>query len=317
MTFVSMGELLIDFVAGQSGVTVGDADSFEKKAGGAPANVAVALARLGEESAFLGMVGDDPFGHFLANTLALEGVNVHGLKFTKRARTMLAFVSLAAEGERSFSFYRHPSADMKMRPEDVDFSIIDTAKVFHFGSITLINEPARSATLAAVERARDKGLFISYDPNLRLNLWSRKSAARKGLLRGFEYANLIKISAEEVEFLVGKPDARALWRDQTKAIIVTYGKRGSTVYLKDHELYVDGQSVVAVDTTGAGDAFVAALLQGVYHRLSNPELFTSLTQWGEILHFANTVGAITTTRKGAIASLPTREEAESLAITAG
>lgn len=317
MTIVSMGELLIDFVAVESGVPVGLVNSFVKAAGGAPANVAVAAARLGNQAAFLGMVGDDPFGHFLAETLAIEGVDVRGLKFTKKARTMLAFVSLAAEGERSFSFYRHPSADMKMKPQDVDFAVIDAAKVFHFGSITLINQPARSATLAAADRARERDLLISYDPNLRLNLWSSKSAARKGMLRGFEYAHIVKISDDEVEFLTGGSDPAPLWRDHTKAIVVTHGSRGSTVHLRKHTLTVDGQAVNAVDTTGAGDAFVAGMLHGVLARAANPSLFDELTQWGEILHFANTVGALTTTRRGAIPSLPSRAEVEVLLSSVG
>jgi fructokinase len=134
MDVVSMGELLIDFVALESGVTVGDASGFQKAPGGAPANVAVAIQRLGKQSAFMGQVGNDPFGHFLANVLKADGVNIDGLRFTDAARTMLAFVSLRADGERSFNFYRHPSADMLMTPADVATDVIDAARVFHFGS---------------------------------------------------------------------------------------------------------------------------------------------------------------------------------------
>ncbi|MBC7870176.1 MAG: fructokinase, partial [Chitinophagaceae bacterium] len=170
MTVVSMGELLIDFVALESGVSVGDVSGFQKAPGGAPANVAVAVARLGHDSAFLGQVGDDPFGHFLAEVLEAEGVDVHGLRFSPEARTALAFVSLGANGERSFSFYRNPSADMLYRPEDVALDVLDGAKIFHFGSITLIGEPSRSATLKAAQTARERGLIVSYDPNLRLAL---------------------------------------------------------------------------------------------------------------------------------------------------
>ena len=164
MSVVCFGELLIDFVALESGVTVGEASGFQKAPGGAPANVAVAVSRLGYPSAFLGQVGDDPFGHHLADVLAADDVDVSGLKFSTEARTALAFVSLAAGGERSFSFYRNPSADMLMTPADVDLSVIDRASIFHFGSITLIDEPAKSATLAALQHALDQGLTISYDP---------------------------------------------------------------------------------------------------------------------------------------------------------
>src|SRR5690606_22642334 len=154
MQIAAMGELLIDFVALENGVTVGEASGFQKAAGGAPANVAVAVKRLGMNSAFLGQVGDDAFGHYLADLLKNEGIDVSGLGFSQEARTMLAFVSLAANGERSFMFYRHPSADMLMKPDDVNKSVLDASDLFHFGSITLISSPAKEATLAAADYAK-------------------------------------------------------------------------------------------------------------------------------------------------------------------
>jgi len=314
-----MGELLIDFVAQQSDVSVGEAESFKKAAGGAPANVAVAIARLGHASAFIGMVGDDPFGHFLKGTLEAEGVDTRGLKFNKKARTMLAFVARQADGERSFSFYRHPSADMKMRPQDVDTSVIDAHQVFHFGSISLINQPARGATFAALDHARAQNKLISYDPNMRLNLWSSKRACRAGMLSGLEYANIVKISAEEVEFLTDSDDITPLWRDATQALVVTHGRHGSTVYLREGLLkfHVEGQGVRAVDTTGAGDAFLGGLLHGILTRGATTELFDTLTDWAEILHFANSMGAFATMSYGAIPALPTREQVEALASSVG
>src|SRR5688572_3112966 len=171
MSVVCLGELLIDFVATESGVTVGEASGFLKKPGGAPANVAVAVKRLGNPSAFLTQVGDDPFGHYLAGVLDAEGVDTRGVRFSSAARTALAFVSLASDGDRSFMFYRHPSADMLMQPQDINLDVIDAGSIFHFGSITLISEPSRSATIYAVEYARSRGKLISYDPNLRLALW--------------------------------------------------------------------------------------------------------------------------------------------------
>ena len=212
-----------------SGVEVGEASGFEKKPGGAPANVAVAVAKLGQPSVFLGQVGDDPFGHHLESVLRAEGVNTDGLRFSDEARTALAFVSLRADGERSFVFYRHPSADMVMRPDDVAFDLIDEQDIFHFGTLTLIAEPGRSATLAAVDHARAHGKTISYDPNLRMSLWKDEATARAGLLSGLDYAHIVKVSDEELEFLTGGNDPAALWREGMRLIVVTHGAGGATL----------------------------------------------------------------------------------------
>ncbi|MAS34888.1 MAG: hypothetical protein CL610_12830 [Anaerolineaceae bacterium] len=302
MSIVCFGELLIDFVALESGVTVGEASGFQKAPGGAPANVAVAVARLGYPSAFLSQVGDDPFGHYLSDVLKADQVDVSGLKFSAEARTALAFVSLAEGGERSFVFYRHPSADMLMTPDDVALDVIDQASIFHFGSITLIGEPSRSATLAAVRRAQDKNLRISYDPNLRLALWPDAEAARAGMISGLDYAHILKVSDEEVEFMTGSTDVADLWRDQMELIVVTHGSQGATIHTRDGQHHRPGFAVTPVDTTGAGDGFVAGLL-------------VSLLDYGDgyrdhlndMLRFANAVGALTTTQRGAIPALPTRE----------
>jgi len=305
MSVVSMGELLIDFVALESGVSVGDASGFQKAPGGAPANVAVAVARLGEESAFLGQVGDDPFGHYLRDVLDAEDVDVSGLRFSQQARTMLAFVSLAAGGERSFVFYRHPSADMQMTPDDVDTSIIDSATIFHYGSITMISEPSKSATVKAVQHAKDAGLLISYDPNLRLNLWPDEGAAKLGLLAGFDHAHVAKVSDEELLFLTGGHDPARLWREDLKLIVVTHGDKGATAYTRDDQVVVTGFNVESVDTTGAGDGFVAGLLTGL---LAHPDDYTQHLK--AILRRANAVGALTTTNRGAIPALPTADQVD-------
>ena len=303
MSIVCMGEVLIDFVALESGVTVGEASGFVKAPGGAPANVCVAAARLGMQAAFLGQVGDDPFGHHLADVLAAEGIDVRGLRFSSVARTMLAFVSLRADGERSFSFYRNPSADMLMTPDDVAYDLIDDKRIFHYGSITMITEPSRSALLAALRYARERGLLISYDPNLRLSLWPDAETARAGMLAGLEYATLLKVSEEELEFLTGGSDPAPLWRDGMRAIVVTRGSAGSALYTRGLHLEASGFAVEAVDTTGAGDGFVAGLLTGVLEHGLDDE-----TRLVETLRFANAVGAITTTKKGAIPALPTRAQ---------
>ncbi|GAB4522899.1 MAG: carbohydrate kinase [Anaerolineae bacterium] len=305
MTIVSMGELLIDFVALESGVSVGEASGFQKAPGGAPANVAVAVARLGQPSAFLGQVGDDPFGHFLKGVLDADHVDTSGLRVTDQARTMLAFVSLAAGGERSFVFYRHPSADILMTPEDVALDVIARGKIFHYGSITLIQEPGRAAMLAALEYAREQGLLISYDPNLRLNLWPDADTARREMLAGLEYAHILKISDEELEFLTGGHDVAPLWRDALRLIVVTHGADGATAYTRDTSVTAAPFRVESVDTTGAGDGFVAGMLSGI---LTNPDDY--LEKLPELLRFANAVGALTTTKRGAIPALPTRAEVE-------
>ncbi|MBE2271778.1 MAG: hypothetical protein IAE80_26330 [Anaerolinea sp.] len=303
MSVAAFGELLIDFVALESGVTVGEASGFVKAPGGAPANVAVGVAKLGVTSAFVGQVGDDPFGHFLEGVLRAEGVNTSGLRFSPVARTSLAFVSLRADGERSFVFYRHPGADMLMTPADVALNVIDDADIFHYGSITMIHEPSRSATLTAIERARAGGKFISYDPNLRLSLWESEAAARAGLLGGLPYAHLVKVSEEELEFLTGGSSPDPLWTPELRYLVVTRGAAGATLYTREGaRIDVPGFTVQAVDTTGAGDGFVAGLLVGLLERNypTDPETLT------QIVRFANGVGALATTAKGAIPALPNR-----------
>ena len=301
MSVLSFGELLIDFVALEMGVTVGDASGFVKAPGGAPANVAAAVARLGYPSAFMGQVGDDPFGRYLAGVLAAQNVDIRGLTYSSEARTALAFVSNTEDGDRSFMFYRHPSADMLMKPADVDTALIDACSVFHHGSITFIREPAASALRLTLEHAQSRGKFISYDPNLRLPLWDSAEAAKAGMLSGLETANLLKISDEELEFLTGGADVSPLWREPMEMICVTYGAKGAVAHLKDGtRLEHDGYAVKATDTTGAGDAFVAAMLIGI---LENRDDWRA--RLPEILDFANAVGALTCRQKGAIPSLPT------------
>ncbi len=305
MSILSFGELLIDFVALESGVGVGEASGFLKKPGGAPANVAVAVKRLGYDAGFITQVGDDPFGHYLVGVLADEGVDVRGVRYSTEARTALAFVSLRADGERSFMFYRQPSADMLMRPEDVALDVIDAYRIFHYGSITLIAEPSRSATLAAVQYARAQGKLISYDPNLRLPLWPSADAAREGMIAGLDGANVVKVSEEELEFMTGGSDVTPLWREGMALIIVTQGPDGATLHTRSSSHHEPGFRVQAVDTTGAGDGFVAGVLV---------RMLDFGDDWPahlpEIVRFANAVGALTTTERGAIPALPTRATVE-------
>jgi fructokinase len=305
MSVITFGELLIDFVSLETGVTVGEASGFVKAPGGAPANVAVAAARLGHRAAFMGQVGDDPFGHYLAGVLRAEGVDVDGLTFSPWARTALAFVSLRADGDRSFMFYRHPSADMLMTPEDVRVDVLSRYSILHFGSISLIARDSHHATLKAVRTAQHHGMRISYDPNLRLALWPSADAAREGLWAGFDHAHIVKISEEEVEFLTGSSDISRLWRPQTELIVVTHGPGGATWHTRQGQAHVPGFAVSAVDTTGAGDAFVAALLTQTLERGQ-----AYLAHLPGIVRYACAVGAMTTLKKGAIPALPTRQQVD-------
>jgi fructokinase len=231
---------------------------------------------------------------------------------------MLAFVSLRADGEREFMFYRHPSADMLLSPEEIDRDYIAAARLLHHGSISLIDEPSRSATLAAIAAARDHGRLISYDPNLRPALWPSADAARRGILEAWPFANLIKVSQEELEFLSGEQDPRAatrrLWHDRLRLMVVTGGAQGCWYFTPAVHGHVAGYRVVSVDATGAGDAFVAGLLAGL---LSNEAAWESVPDLEKVLRFANAVGALTTTRRGAIPALPTQAQVLELLRQAG
>jgi fructokinase len=307
-----LGELLIDFVPETNGVSLAGAAGFLKAPGGAPGNVAVGLRRLGVTSGFLGMLGDDPFGHFLRDTLAADGVDTAGLKLTGKAKTALAFVTLKTDGDREFLFYRDPSADMLYAPEDVDVAKIKAAKILHYGSISLITEPSRSATLHAVAQAEAAGVRVSCDPNLREALWPDLDAARDGLKLALSRASLIKISDYEVEFLTGNSDlaagARALWHDRVELMAVTKGPHGCILMTPNLTVEVEGFAVKAIDTTGAGDGFTAGLLTQIMD-CKDPKALSAETLKA-IGRRANAVGALATLKRGAIPALPTTAEVD-------
>ena len=307
---VCVGDLLIDFVPTATGTGLADAPAFVKAPGGAAANVAVGLARLGVASAFLGMVGDDPFGHFLADTLRGEGVDTTPLRFTDQARTALAFVSLRADGEREFMFYRHPSADMLLTPADVDGAAIRAASVLHFDSISLASPNPRAAALHAADQARAAGHLVTYDVNLRLPLWPSATAARAGILEGLARARVAKLSDDELEFMTGsrEPEAvRTLWHDGLDLVALSRGALGSTWLTRTAQADVPTIKVQAVDTTGAGDGFMAGLITGL---LATPDTPTDPTRLTTLCRFANATGALTTLQRGAIPALPTQTQVE-------
>ncbi|XP_059667014.1 probable fructokinase-7 [Cornus florida] len=307
---VSFGEMLIDFVSTVQGVLLAEAPAFEKAPGGAPANVAVCIARLGGSSAFIGKVGKDEFGYMLADILKQNNVNNSGMRFDLNARTALAFVTLRADGEREFLFFRNPSADMLLHESELHFDLIKQAKIFHYGSISLIEEPCRSAHLAAMAFAKKYGTILSYDPNLRLPLWPSADAARQGIMSIWDQADVIKISEDEISFLTEGDDPyddnvvlKKLFHPNLKLLVVTEGSKGCRYYTKQFNGRVPGVKAKPVDTTGAGDAFVGGML---YSLASDVNLYQDERRLREALLFANACGAKTVTQKGAIPALPTK-----------
>jgi fructokinase len=315
-----LGEALIDFVATESGVTLEDARGFIKAPGGAPANVAAGVAKLGRTSAFLGKVGADPFGYYLRDTFVNAGIDVKGMRFDPDHRTGLAFVSLQMNGERDFCFFRNPSADMLYCSAEIDDDMISSSSIFHFGSITLISDPSKDATLNALEIARSSGSLISFDPNWRPALWPDLDNARDTILSVMTDIDVLKLSEEELYFLTGADSLESglshLMRINPGILlaVITQGMHGSTWRRNDgiHGTH-PGYSVRAIDTTGAGDGFVAGMLTGILDYSSPPHDILDLSEKDMVNLFerANQVGALTTMSKGAIPALPTMDQVRS------
>ncbi|KAI3841892.1 hypothetical protein MKX03_024969 [Papaver bracteatum] len=292
---VCFGEMLIDFVPNESGVSLAESAGFLKAPGGAPANVACAVTKLGGSSAFIGKFGEDEFGHMLVDVLKENGVNSEGVSFDKDARTALAFVTLKKDGEREFMFYRNPSADMMLNESDLNMGLIKQAKIFHYGSISLITEPCRSAHMAAMKAARE-------------------AACREGIKSIWTSADVIKVSDDEVKFLTqgdasDEKNVLSLWYDGLKLLLVTDGEKGCRYFTKNFRGAVEGFSVNTVDTTGAGDAFVGSLLCSA---AKDSSILEDESKLREALRMANACGAICTTRKGAIPALPDNAAARKL-----
>ncbi len=315
---VTLGEALIDLVSTESGVSLEEAPGFLRAAGGAPANVAVALSRLGKSVGFIGKVGADPFGDFLCHTLSDEGVDTTCMLSERRAHTALAFVSLMNNGERDFIFYRDPGADMFLSESDIDTDYLADCRIFHHGSISLISEPNRAATLVARRAAASAGALISYDPNIRLSLWPDAETARKGVRAALEGADIVKASTEELTFITGTNDMDkgcSLILDMgVKLVTVTLGAAGSYYRTLAASGQIPGFKVHVVDTTGAGDAFVAGVLAGLLPFVKQGREICNLDKedYHVVLRLANAVGALVTTERGVIPSLPAKGEVEAL-----
>lgn len=307
-----IGELLIDFVSTTLDVTLADAPGFVKAPGGAPANVAVGLAKLGIDTGFIGKVGSDPFGEFLIGTLQQNSVDTTYLIAGEASRTTLAFVATRSDGMKDITFYRHPGADIQLSPHEIDEDYIQSSEVFHYGSVSLSHSPTREATLKAIQCAKHAGAFISYDPNLRLMLWDSADDAKHWIWEVMPYADVVKISEEEWEFVTGDVELRGgierILGLGVKLLVVTLGERGCYYTNGYVEGSVDGFAVDVVDTLGAGDAFVAAMLS----QLMQYDNLTSLTKdmFDKVMRYANAAGALATQKVGVIPALPTHTEIE-------
>lgn len=303
---IALGELLIDFA------TVGtDADSYPTMAahpGGAPANFLAALTKFGAKTALIGKVGSDTFGKLLLGTLNKAGIDTRGMAVTDDVFTTLAFVTFDGHGDRDFAFARKPGADTCLTFREIDLSLIDEAKVFHFGTLSLTDEPARTATQKCVEYAKSKGKLITYDPNLRKPLWNDLEEAKKQLLWGLSQADVVKISDEEVEFLFHlSPEAGAkhiLEHFGVKLVFVTCGAEGCFFRNCNAEGHVPSLSGIRViDTTGAGDIFGGSAVWKLLQTGKAPEELTD-AELREIVTFACTAAGLSTTKSGGISSVP-------------
>ena len=317
MNSICFGELLVDMVSGALDASLQETNSFLKAPGGAPANVAVGLQRLGIPAAFMGQVGDDPFGHWLRGLLADEGVDVSNLALAQGARTSIAFVATRRDGKKDICFYRNPGADAEFSASQIAPNAFDGVRLFHCGSVSLSLEPCRSAQFEALKRAKNAGALISFDPNWRPSLWDDFDLARDLIWRVIPFADVVKVADEEWEFVAGTADfatgAAKIRAQGPKLVVITRGGEGAYFNFADANGNlisgeIAGFAVDAIDTLGAGDAFVAGLLLQVLENSLAKSL--EANKMREILRFANACGALATQKAGAIPALPTRIEVD-------
>lgn len=307
----SIGEALIDMIPTRSGCEFSEVPSFMPRIGGAPANVCGAFARLGGQAALLTQLGNDPFGHMLADRLAGYGIDVSRVPFTDAANTALAFVSLGTDGSRTFSFYRNPSADLLYAAEQIDPDWFREAFALHFCSVGLVESPMRGAHSAAIRAVQDAGALVSFDPNLRFPLWPDREALRRTVWEFLPQADILKISDEELEFLTGTADIRAalpaLFTGRVQLILYTCGSAGAYAFTRAAEGFAPCTPVRAVDTTGAGDGFIGSFLWQLHRAgvtaASLPGL--SAETLTEALRLSNAFCGVSVQAHGAIDSYPT------------
>ena len=308
---VALGELLIDFT--NNGVSGQGNPMFEANPGGAPCNVLSMLQNLGNKTAFIGKVGNDFFGRMLKERIEAQGIDAVGLVADDAVNTTLAFVNKLPNGDRDFSFYRNPGADMMLTADDVNKSraVIENAEVFHFGTLSMTGEPAKEATKLAVDIAKKKGILISFDPNYREPLWKSVEEALEAMRYGFEKCDILKISDNEVELFTGMTDIEAGAKKIQKEfdipiVFATLGAEGSMALYKDIVVKKAGfKNPDTIETTGAGDTFGACAIDYIRRNGLNELSEEKLT---ECLTFANAAASIITTRRGALAVMPTLDE---------
>ena len=311
---IAIGEALIDFIPHEKGRALNNVENFLRVPGGAPLNVAAAVAKLGGKSQMLTKLGQDGFGDAILNEVKPLGVDVSRISRTNEANTALAFVSLREDGERDFSFYRNPSADMLLSAEEICVEDFNEKDILHFCSVSLIDAPIKEAHRRAIEIAKEKGCLISFDPNVRLPLWKNPEDCRKAILEFLPLSNIVKISDEELEFITGIKDEKEaldfLLTGDVKVIIYTKGTNGAEFITKERVIFSPSFKVSAQDTTGAGDSFIGSLLYQVAEGEYSLEQLVGLSEEKvqEILTFSNATAALTVCKKGAIGALPLKEE---------
>lgn len=305
----ALGELLIDFT--ENGVSGQGNPLFEANPGGAPCNVLAMLTKLGHKTAFIGKVGDDFFGKQLKEAIEEVGIDSTGLCMDKEIHTTLAMVHTYPDGDRDFSFYRNPGADMMLKESEVKEELIKESKLFHFGTLSMTHEDVRKATKKAIQIAEEAGDIISFDPNLRKPLWNSLDEAKEQILYGLSHCHILKISDNEIQWLTGQEDYTdgvkwILERYQIPLILVSMGKEGSRAYyggkMVEVKPFIQKNTI---ETTGAGDTFCGCVLHYIcehgLENLTEENLF-------EMLQFANAAASIITTRKGALRVMPEEKE---------
>ncbi|WP_068982650.1 MULTISPECIES: carbohydrate kinase family protein [Lysinibacillus] len=310
----AIGELLIDFTPTEQNASLATVEQFTKNAGGAPANVAAVCAKLGQQSALITQVGQDAFGDFLVDTLRQAGVDTSYISQTDQGETSLAFVSLTNDADRDFLFYRRHAADLLYNKEQLPPNILTGNDILHFCSVNLVESPMKHAHIALIEQAHQAGSLVSFDPNVRLPLWNDKMACRQTILEFLPKAHLVKLSEEELLFLTAIEDeesaVQSLFQGKVQVLIITRGAEGASLYTTKHHMKVPADKVHAMDTTGAGDAFIGAVLTILLSKqITAINLIDFCKQQAiPLLTFANHYAGASTEKQGAIASYLTKHE---------
>lgn len=311
---ISIGEALIDFIPQEKNVSLKDVRNFLRVAGGAPLNVAATVAKLGGKSQMLTKLGLDGFGDHILEEVKPLGVDVSKILRTDEANTALAFVSLKSDGERDFSFYRNPSADMLLNENEIDEEDFKEGGILHFCSVSLIDAPIKKAHKKAIEFAKKNNCLISFDPNVRLPLWKTSEECKKAILEFLPLSNIVKISDEELEFITGISDEeealKNLFQGDVEVVVYTKGSDGAEFITKRSKVVSESFKVKPQDTTGAGDSFIGSLLYQIAEGNYTLESLINLPQdkIKEFLTFSNATAALTVCKKGAIGALPKKEE---------